>query len=341
MTIEEKLRLINKSFKNTNLLLDIEMYDYEGCNIYIRLDYYKKEKIHKISWVDLNLIRDKNVKPYINNEYVSAKYLENIAYSINNNSLSGINYTDIDVRDGLVKLNLYFNEVGKRNAINILFHRYIPNELSFVFDIFANVFDNLPYKLEVFLKVLAAKLNKEEERYDHEKSFKFNIFKDEIDTFFRKNVITKGRDYFKNENVKFLEKINDKYYAIVEGNDNYAVIVNYDKEHTETTLYCSCPCQFHCKHEYAVILAIRNKEFNKFYKVSYNVNAENIMEKIADFKYFLCAGLIDDKLILLNNYGNVQYVSLFDEDGNIMWKVIEDDKKKTLKKEIEKIVKKG
>lgn len=338
MDLNEKIKLINKYFKKSKLLLDIEMYDYEGCNIYIRLDFYEKEKVHKISWVDLNLIRDKNIKPYINTEYASIKYLENIAYSINNNNLSDINYTDLDVTDGLVKLNLYFYDKKKKNAINILFHRYIPNELSFVFSIFANIFDNLPYKLKYFLNVLAAKLNGEEEKYDYEKSFKLNLYKGDMDFAFRKNVVSKGRKYYGEEKVKFLEKINNKYYAVVNGSDNYSVIVIYNKEHNETTLYCSCPCQFHCKHEYAVIMAIRNKEFNKFYKVTYSIESENIMEKIAGFKYYLCAGLKDDKLILLNNYGNIEYVPLFDKTGKLLWKIIEDDKNNTLKKQINKII---
>lgn len=338
MEIEEKIKLVNKCFKKTNLLLDIEMHDYGGCNIYIRLDYFKKEKVHKISWIDLNLISDKNIKPYLNSEYISVKYLDNIAHSINNNNLTSINYTDLDVNDGLVKLNLYFNEKKKKNAITILFHRYIPNELSFTFNIFANVFDNLPYKLEMFLRILSAKLNGEEEKYDHEKSFKLDLYKEDMDFAFRKNVISKGRKYYAEDKVKFLEKINDKYYAVVKGKDYYAVIVDYTEDLNETTLYCSCPCEFHCKHEYAVMLAIRNKEFNAFYKVAYDIPSENVMEKIAGFKYYLCAGIKDDKLILLNNYGKIEYVPLFDNEGKLMWKVIEDDKKGTLKKKIDKIM---
>lgn len=340
MNIEDKLNLIKKHFKKAKLLLDIEMYNYEGCNIYIRLDYFKKERVHKVSWIDLNLLSNKNVKPYINSEYVSVKYLDNIAYSINNNNLSGVNYTDLDVNDGLVKLNLYFYEKKEMNSINILFHRYIPNELPFVFNIFANVFDNLPYKLEMFLKILAAKLNGEEEKYDHEKSFKLNLLKDDLDYQFKKEEVRKGRRCYSAEKIKFLEKINDKYYAVVEEKENHAVIVNYDKSLNETTLYCSCPCEFHCKHEYAVMLAIRNKEFNNFYKVAYDINTENVMEMVAGFKYFLCAGIKDDKLILLNNYGKIEYTPLFNEDGKVLWKVIEDDKKGTLKKEIDKIIKK-
>ncbi len=341
MTIEEKLKLINKCFKKTDLLLDIQMHDYEGCDIYIRLDFYKKEKVHKLSWVDLNHINNKAIKPYINSEYVSVKYLDNIAHSINNNNLKDINYSDLDVNDGLVKLNLYFYEKKKRNSISILFHRYIPNELPFVFDIFANVFDNLPYKMEMFLRILAAKLNGEEERYDNEKSFKFNLYKSELDTCFRKNIITKGRKYYAADKVKFLEKINDKYYAVVKGKKDYAVIVNYDKRLNETRLYCYCSCEFHCKHEYAVILAIRNKDFKKFYKVAYDINTDNVMEKIVGFKYFLCAGVRNDKLILLNNYGNIEYVSLFSKEGKLMWKVIEDDEKRTLEKKINNIIKKN
>lgn len=65
---------------------------------------------------------------------------------------------------------------------------------------------------------------------------------------------------------------------------------------------------------------------------------KTLWKKIVGFKYYLCAGVKDDKLILLNNYGKIEYVSLFNKEGKLMWKVIEDDKKSTLKKKIDKIM---
>ena len=44
---------IKKNYKNTEFLLDIYLSDYHDNYIYIRLDYYKKSKSYKLSWLDL------------------------------------------------------------------------------------------------------------------------------------------------------------------------------------------------------------------------------------------------------------------------------------------------
>ena len=55
---------------------------------------------------------------------------------------------------------------------------------------------------------------------------------------------------------------NDKeYYAKVIGSLDrpYDVYINLDEE--DLVLKCNCPCEENCKHEYAVLMAIKNQEY--------------------------------------------------------------------------------
>ena len=63
--LENKINIINRYFKKTELILDITFLEYETYNIYIRLDYYKKLNCCKLSWFDLNIVNNKNIELYL------------------------------------------------------------------------------------------------------------------------------------------------------------------------------------------------------------------------------------------------------------------------------------
>ena len=44
---QNKLNKIKKEYKNTNMLFEIYLENYHNNYIYIRLDYFKKEHVHK------------------------------------------------------------------------------------------------------------------------------------------------------------------------------------------------------------------------------------------------------------------------------------------------------
>jgi len=104
-------------------------------------------------------------------------------------------------------------------------------------------------------------------------------------------------------------------------------------------VYCTCPCEFYCKHIYAVIKAIRKNEIRKFYKVLYINKKQNLLENTTNNKYILCSGLEEDYLEIINKYGEIELVPLLDEDNNLNFKVLEDDENKSLTKQINKIIK--
>lgn len=329
--IEIKINKIKKYLKKQELFLEIYLLNYETYNIYIRIDYIKKLNIFKLSWFDLEVIKDNNIEKYMNVGYISRKIVDNIIKILENKEN---NYHEEQNKNTVI-FNAYINE-----GYHYQFNRYIPKELSFLSEIFITIFNELPRKLDNFLYEVHAELMNTKTKYEYHDLFIFDLYNDNLNKLFSKNIIERGNKYYKEEKVKFLEKIEDKYYAVVEGTHRYLVVIKYDEQSNETLVYCTCPCEFYCKHIYSVIKAIRNNSENKFYKVLYINKKENLLENVVNSKYLLCSGIEEDYLEIINKYGFLELVPLLDEKNRLNFKILEEDKEKTLSTEINKIIKK-
>lgn len=82
---------------------------------------------------------------------------------------------------------------------------------------------------------------------------------------FNDAIIKRGKDYYENGMVLSVIKSNNKYVAKVAGstNESYTVNVEYDEEDDYYDYDCTCPCEYPCKHIYAVLIAIKNKNYIK------------------------------------------------------------------------------
>lgn len=327
--VENKIRLIRKKYKNKNLFLELYLLDYEGFSIYIRIDYDKKLDVYKLNWYDLEAIQDKNIEKYMGSEYISRKDLERILKILENKEN---NYHE-EQEKNIVALNVYENE-----GYHYQFTRFIPKELSFLSEIFITIFENLPKKLEEFLYELHGDLMETRTKYEYHDELEFDLFEGDLTEIFGEKIIERGKKYYKENKVKFLEKIDDKYYSIVSGTEKYLTVIKYDEKTKKMLVYCTCPCEFYCKHMYSVIKAIRKNEIRKFYKVLYINKKQNLLENTTNNKYILCSGLEEDYLEIINKYGEIELVPLLDEDNNLNFKVLEDDENKSLTKEINKII---
>ena len=78
---------------------------------------------------------------------------------------------------------------------------------------------------------------------------------------FQHQIIKRGKDYYKAGNVIQVIKNKNTFIAKVKGTDYYEVKITIDKDSKTLSCNCTCPCEFLCKHEYAVLLAIKNKKY--------------------------------------------------------------------------------
>ena len=328
--LDNKIKIINKYFKKTNIFLEIYLLNYETFNLYIRIDYMKKLDVYKLSWIDLDAVKKNNVGKYISSEYISKSTIKQIICLIDNKK----NNYHAEEEKNIVIFNCYLDK-----GYHYQFTRFIPEELKFLSDIFITIFDNLPRKLEDFLFELHAELMDTKSKYEYRDSIIFDLYKDDLSKIFDKKIIEKENKNNKKEQVKFLEKIDDKYYAVVEGTQRYLVVLKYDENTKEILFYCTCPCEFYCKHMYSVIKAIRKNNIKKFYKVLYINKKENLLENTINNKYILSSGIEEDYIEIINKYGELELVPLLDKKNNLNFKVLEDDEKNYLSKEIKKIIK--
>lgn len=118
-----------------------------------------------------------------------------------------------------------------------------------------------------------------------EKKENINIFSDEVDNLFDKNMISRGINYFNNGIIDNLKKEEYNYYSTLKNIDNYHIRINLNEKNEIVSMNCDCPYEGNCKHEYAVILKIKEENYkNKVSSTSNDeLNTYNIKEKEIEY----------------------------------------------------------
>lgn len=325
---------IRKYYHNENNIMEIIFDNYDGLHYYIRLDEDKKKPLCYLRSYNLDLL-DKFDKKLINQEVLNDKLVEHIYLTIEEYN-APLEYntctSDINIAEFIIKKD--------NKKYKYKFNLFIPKEIEFLKYIVSPIVTNLPGRLSELFFELNAGINGTTEKYMYNKEFKFDLLKGDLSKVFAEEVIKNGQQYYKENRVRFVEEISGAYYAIVNGNNDklYSVIINYDKKKHITALHCNCPCQFKCKHMYAVIEHIRRKEYYRFYKVLYlNEESDQMYDKLFSDNTYLCVGINNKSIILMMPNGELHMYNALDEYGNLLYKVIEDDEENGLQKELEKI----
>lgn len=316
--------------KGHDKVLTIYLDNYNGNKIYVRYDYVTDIMVYKVTWVDLNFFNEKKIDKFINSQTVTKLLATRMAEIITKvNVPSGEVLDDNIIGDRVTIINYESKETG-----TYVFDRFLPLEWKFLIDPLAIIFSYLPRSMECFLTEMFGKLDGIEEKFNALKPYKFNIFIDDLTKLFKPAIISRGTKYFEEDRVSFLEKINDKYVAIVDGTYPYLVIVHMvDDEHV--ILWCNCKHEGYCKHICATLLAIRKKNFKNFYKVKNNNANASLLDKITDGSFNLCFGVENDNLLLVSNDGGIVSVPIV-SDGKCSFTVLEDDDELSLSKLLDK-----
>lgn len=83
----------------------------------------------------------------------------------------------------------------------------------------------------------------------------------EVQDNFSYQIKERGKDYYYSGNIVSCSKNNNKYYAKVSGTSDKPYIVKVEIKKDGVEYDCTCPYDFPCKHEFAVLMAITNKEY--------------------------------------------------------------------------------
>jgi hypothetical protein len=318
------------SKKGYDLIMSLFLENYNNYYLYIRFDYVKTIQAYKITWIDMDFINYKHPENYINTQIMT----RNMGIKLDR-LLGSIDTENTYLEDDNIlgdRVEIVFN--NKFGYKEYTFSRFLPNELKSLFDPIIIVFTYLPRSMEVILEEMLAKYSGGEEYYNHLKPIKFNLKKDKIDDIFRKDVIERGKKYYEEGHVTFLEKIDNKYVALVSGDKPYLVIIE-EIDEDFTLIRCTCPCEYYCKHEYATLLAIKEKKFNNFYKVRFIGKEETLLERIRNGAYSICCGVENDSLLIITNDNEIVKMPII-LNGKKCFEVIEDDDDKSLSEYLKK-----
>ena len=333
LNTNNKISLIKKYYKKYPLFLELSLLNYEGYNLYICINKMSKTGDYRLSWFDLDELQTKDIEKHLSCQYIPLDTI-NLINDIFSKYIVNSKYKDkllTNENTVILKANI---KTQTDDNIDVSFKKYLPKSLSHLYDLFIFIFNNMPEKYRVFLYELLAQLTGTTEKYEYKKEFNFDLFKGDIDKLFSYQICQRGKTYYEESKVKFLEKIDNRYFAVVEGTEKYLTIIKYNEEEKNTQVYCTCPCEFYCKHMYAVILAIRNEKFNRFYKIMYKNPDKSLFDRVMDFNYFLCLGVVEQNLEIINNYGEFELVPILDANNRYNWEVLEDTEDEKLTKEI-------
>lgn len=105
-------------------------------------------------------------------------------------------------------------------------------------------------------------------------------------------IAERGNNYYMENKVRYISVDDGRGYAIVEGSESYEVEFQYRNGEIRN-LVCSCYCSYHCKHEFAAMLQLREtlERIEKHYADEY----EKSGYFAAVFKGTLFSFVIDSK----------------------------------------------
>ena len=319
--------------KGHEIVMSVFLDGYNGNRIYIRVDYVPSISVYKVVWFDLNFIDEKHLDRYVNIQMMT-KFMADRLISI---MLHAKYESGIFEKEGIIGDRIEILSYVKQDRYDFVYDRFLPKEWEFFIDPLVIIFSYLPKGMECILNESLASFDGLEEMYNLKKPFMFDLFEDDLNKIFKKSVIEHAQVLIEDEMISFLECINNRYIAIVEGKKPTAVIISViDNKYIK--VYCGCGSDKACCHIAAVMIAIREKmKFNPFYKVKLinNSDDETLLDKITNSSYFLCFGLVEDRLLIISEMGMIFEEPICNKVGKVQFEVYEDDDEMSLSKVLE------
>ncbi len=326
----KKVDKIAKKINPKNMFLDMLFVDYNDTYLYLYVSYLKKYDCFRMYWFDLDEYDPKQHEKYENSQIVHENFIKNIVQEYNNTADICVYNDESGKLDNMVYLHV---NVPTKNSdsISMNVRRYVPAEYIHLSKLYYSIACLLPADYSSTIEDLFAGFNGDTEKFLYREEIEFDLFEGNLKDIFKPEVINRGEKYYKKNKVRYIEKIEGSYVAYVNGTeDDYVIFVDYNEETKKLLMTCSCPCEFYCKHMYAVIKAIRNNETKKFAKVTFGHKDIDMVTMIENFKYYLCVACDDTCLYLINDFGEIEPIEIYDEDNNCNWKILADSCDKIL-----------
>ena len=285
--LDKIYRVIEKH--NEDIIFELIIKEYDKSNFFIALVFNKNIEKFKILFVPVDAIeKKKSVEEYFCYQFVFMNIVNHLLKLISDfqENSSKSNY---DFSNKASEYYIEFNTYKPLNKSSFKFRQYINPEFNFFFDLIVTLFEHTPNIMNDLQRDILAQFSTKYELLKYNKTISFRIKTDDLNTIF-------NCSHFKFENIdiKFLQKIGDKYYAIVLDNKNYYNKVLIDSSRGMLRIY-SDKLEPLGEEVYLLMTKIRESYEKKFYKLEYIDNDE--------VYHLLCYGYnnIQDVFLVHNN----------------------------------------
>ncbi len=336
MLIDKKIDLINKYFKKKKemIIMELVIKDYNNSNFYMAIVFNKRLEKFKVAYIPLDVVNSSKIADYICYQFINIKTVNYILESLNSEKDK---FEDPSARNNLNEnINNFYIEISINLAEKVYKFKttkYLPKKWIYLFDPIVIIFEHIPNIMSELCTEILSVITDSNVSIDYKSSLNFDLFNDNIDDLFEKTICKQGLEYYNNSEVKFVENVNGKYFAIVK---DHLVIIEYNSKQKVLNLYCDCKSHVPGKHIYAALMAIRNKEVKEFYKIMVVDKKEDFAKENQRAKYYLCFGTEKDTLNVIEASAKKKLpISIFEnKTAKIIYDI--DDK---LKKSVTKILK--
>ncbi len=300
ISTDEKLNLIKKYLKKKKEenIVELIIRDYNETNFYISLLFNSEIKKFKVLYIPLDVMDTKNIENYTCYQFIQIPLVNYILETIDS---SKEKYEDLSVRDKLNKnISSYYIEINTHvGGVDFCFKttQYLPKEWFFMYEVIMVLFEHIPNIMNELCVELLAVLNNSTSKIEYNSSLIFDLFNDNIENLFQENSVIDGKRYYDDNKVTFLEKVNGKYFAIV---NDYIVIVDYNENKKILNLYCDHSCHDYEGQLYAVLKSIIKNKMKPFYKITVAKSADNFWNNTGSFQFYLCYGLKKNNLKVIH-----------------------------------------
>lgn len=327
LTKEQKIKKISTFLKKKSHInyLTIMLESYNNKDMYIRFDYVEKIKAYKMIWYDLEFVDIKHLELYTNMQLVQSFFANRLVELLHKITIKPGAFIDEKILGDRVTFTI---NISKDNPKEYVYDRFLPLKWAQLIDPLALVFSYLPRAMENYLSEMFAIFDNNVNYYNSSRPIKLNFAKDNIDDLFDKKIIIKGRRI--EDRVTFLEKIGNRYLAIVE--DEKIICVIIDKVVNDFyNMWCTCNKPYLDEHIYATLQCIKDNKIRKFYKVKRKSDGKNLLEDVRKGEFYYAFGVEDERIKVVSRDGCIYKIPI-KEKGKLAFEVIEDDDNLSLSK---------
>lgn len=310
--MDEKLKLIEKYLKKKkeHKIISLIIRNYEQSNFYMALVYNEKINKYKVMFIPMDVIDTEYLEDYVCYQFMNVRMADYVIDTIKDFEYM---YLEKDFRERKnPNMDNYYIEVNlykEKKEYKFTATKYLPKDWLFMYELIVLLFEHAPHIVNELCVDLLSILNNNLV-IEYQSSYDIDIYNDDMKKIFSEDVIKEGNELFDSKQVKFLERVNSKYFAIVKDS---IVVIEFNNNKKILNVCCNLETESYI---YAAILSIKKESFRSFYKVRFDdYNSKS--------SYYLCYGIDGDNLKVIHGQEErLLHMELFKE-GRL--KILEDN----------------